>query len=57
MKRTNIHFSDEILLALAKHCKRTGVLRAEFIRRAVEAALRRVEQAKQRKAHQDQSPF
>ena len=48
MKRTNIHFSDELLLALAKHCKRTGVLRAEFIRRAVEAALKRV-QAKENK--------
>jgi len=49
MKRTNIHFHPDLLAALAKHCKRTGVLRAEFIRRAVEAALRRVERAKERK--------
>jgi len=56
MKRTNIHFTDELLLAMAKHCKRTGVLRAEFIRRAVEAALRRVERAKERKARADDTP-
>ena len=57
MKRTNIHFHPELLLALAKHCKRTGVLRAEFIRRAVEAALRRVERAKERKARAEDTPI
>ncbi len=56
MKRTNIHFHPDLLAALAKHCKRTGVLRAEFIRRAVEAALRRVERAKERKARADDTP-
>ena len=56
MKRTNIHFIDELLLALAKNCKRTGVLRAEIMRRAVEAALRRVERAKERKARADDTP-
>ena len=48
MKRTNIHFTDELLLALAGGGGRTGVLRAEFIRRAVEAALRK-ELAKEKK--------
>jgi predicted DNA-binding protein len=43
MQRTNIHFPPELLARLEKLCKRTGILRAEFIRRAVEAALKKAE--------------
>ncbi len=42
MKRTNIHMPPELLQRLEKHCKKTSVVRAEFIRLAVEAALKKV---------------
>lgn len=43
MKRTNIHLSDETRQRLLAQREKTGILPAEFVRRAVEEALRKAE--------------
>jgi predicted DNA-binding protein len=42
MKRTNIYFTDEMLARLKKATEKTGMSMAEFVRRAIEEALKRM---------------
>jgi hypothetical protein len=45
MRRTIISLPEETLAALADHCEREGISRAEAVRRALRAYLVRVEPA------------
>ena len=40
--RSNVHFDQSMLRRLAQAVLKTGMSKAEFIRRAVEAALQRL---------------
>jgi len=49
MKRTNFYFDEQMLLRLKMASKKTGMPMSEFIRRAIEEALRTLAKSSQTK--------